>query len=58
MTVGNTGKVFASIHNLVLALTRQPKFHNAAQARRWFAPLFPVFEKAMQLRDYTVVFHS
>lgn len=37
MTVGNTGKVMASINNLVLALIRQAKFHNAAQARRWFA---------------------
>jgi len=37
MTIGNTGKVMASINNLVLALIRQAKFHNAAQARRWFA---------------------
>jgi predicted transposase YbfD/YdcC len=37
MTVGNTGKVIASINNLVLALIRQAGFHNAAQARRWFA---------------------
>jgi hypothetical protein len=27
----------ASINNLVLALIRQAGFHNAAQARRWFA---------------------
>lgn len=37
MTVGNTAKVMASINNLVLALLRQANFHNAAQARRWFA---------------------
>jgi predicted transposase YbfD/YdcC len=45
MTVGNTGKVMASINNLVIALTRQAKFRlkgavpsqNTAQARRWFA---------------------
>jgi predicted transposase YbfD/YdcC len=37
MTVGDTGKVMASINNLVLALIRQAGFHNAAQARRWFA---------------------
>jgi predicted transposase YbfD/YdcC len=37
MTIGNTGKVMASINNLVLALLRQAGFHNAAQARRWFA---------------------
>jgi predicted transposase YbfD/YdcC len=37
MTVGNTGKIIASINNLVLALIRQAGFHNAAQARRWFA---------------------
>ena len=37
MTVGNTGKIMASINNLVLALIRQAGFHNAAQARRWFA---------------------
>jgi hypothetical protein len=37
MTVGNTGKVMASINNLILALIRQAGFHNAAQARRWFA---------------------
>jgi predicted transposase YbfD/YdcC len=37
MTVGNTGKVMASINNLVLALIRQAGFRNAPQARRWFA---------------------
>lgn len=37
MTIGQMGKVMASINNLVLALIRQAKFHNAAQARRWFA---------------------
>jgi len=37
MTVGETGKVMASINNLVIALTRQAKFKNTAQARRWFA---------------------
>lgn len=31
MTVGNTGKVMASINNLVLALIRQAGSHNAAQ---------------------------
>jgi predicted transposase YbfD/YdcC len=41
MTVGNAGKVMASINNLVLALIRQAKFHNAAQARRWFAAHIP-----------------
>jgi len=33
MTVGNAGKVMASINNLVIALTRQAKFRNTAQAR-------------------------
>lgn len=37
MTLGHMGKVMASINNLVLGLIRQAKFHNAAQARRWFA---------------------
>jgi predicted transposase YbfD/YdcC len=37
MTVGHTANSIASINNLVLALIRQAKFHNAAQARRWFA---------------------
>ena len=37
MTLGDMGKVMASINNLILALIRQAKFHNAAQARRWFA---------------------
>ena len=37
MTIGHSGKVMASINNLVLALIRQANFHNAAQARRWFA---------------------
>jgi hypothetical protein len=37
MTVGNTGKIMASINNLVLALIRQAGFYNAAQARRFFA---------------------
>jgi predicted transposase YbfD/YdcC len=37
MTTGAMGNVMASLNNLVLALIRQAKFHNAAQARRWFA---------------------
>ena len=37
MTVGDTGKVMASLNNLVIALIRQANFQNAAQARRWFA---------------------
>ena len=41
MTVGHTGHVMASINNLVIALTRQAKFKNIAQARRWFAAHIP-----------------
>lgn len=41
MTLGNAGKVMASINNLVLTLIRQAKFQNAAQARRWFAAHIP-----------------
>ncbi|MDQ3005690.1 MAG: ISAs1 family transposase [Chloroflexota bacterium] len=37
MTLGHMASVMASVHNLILALLRQAKFHNAAQARRWFA---------------------
>jgi predicted transposase YbfD/YdcC len=37
MTVGNLGNVMAFINNLVLALVRQVKFHNIAQAGWWFA---------------------
>jgi len=37
MTIGHTGHVMASINNLVIALARQAKFQNVAQARRWFA---------------------
>jgi predicted transposase YbfD/YdcC len=37
MTTGHMGKVMAALNNLVLALIRQAHFHNAAQARRWFA---------------------
>lgn len=41
MTIGNLGRVMASINNLVLSLIRQANFHNAAQARRWFAAHIP-----------------
>jgi predicted transposase YbfD/YdcC len=41
MTIGNTAKVMASINNLVLALIKQAKFENAAQARRWFSAHLP-----------------
>lgn len=41
MTIGNTGKVMASINNLVIALIRQSNFQNAAQARRCFAAHLP-----------------
>jgi predicted transposase YbfD/YdcC len=34
MTIGNTGKIMASINNLVIALIHQAKFRNAAQAQR------------------------
>ena len=37
MTIGNIGKVMASINNLVIALIHQVNFQNAAQARGWFA---------------------
>jgi len=37
MTMGTMGKVMAAINNLVIALIQQAKFHNAAQARRYFA---------------------
>lgn len=41
MTIGNTGKVMASINNLVIALIHQANFKNAPQARRWFAAHLP-----------------
>ncbi len=41
MTVGNLAKIMACINNLVLALIKQAKFHNAAQARRWFSAHLP-----------------
>jgi len=37
MTKGAAGRILATIHNLVLAWIKQAGFHNAAQARRWFA---------------------
>lgn len=36
-TLGNGARVMANINNLILALIRQSGFHNAAQARRFFA---------------------
>jgi len=36
MTKGASGRILATIHNVVLALIKQAGFHNAAQARRWF----------------------
>lgn len=41
MTVGNLAQIMACINNLVLALIKQAKFHNAAQARRWFSAHIP-----------------
>lgn len=41
MTIGNTGRVMASINNLVLALIKQANFQNAARARRWFGARLP-----------------
>jgi len=37
MTMGHMGQVMASINNLAIALTRQAKFQNTAQAPRYFA---------------------
>ncbi len=36
MTKGASGRILATIHNVILALIKQAGFHNAAQARRWF----------------------
>ena len=36
MTKGASGRILATIHNVVLALIGQAGFQNAAQARRWF----------------------
>jgi predicted transposase YbfD/YdcC len=36
MTKGASGRILATIHNVVLALIKQAGFLNAAQARRWF----------------------
>jgi Transposase DDE domain len=36
MTKGASGRILATVHNVVLALIKQAGFHNAAQARRWF----------------------
>jgi predicted transposase YbfD/YdcC len=36
MTKGASGRILATIHNLVLDLIKQAGFQNAAQARRWF----------------------
>jgi len=41
MTVGNLAKIMACINNLILALIKQAKFYNAAQARRWFSAHIP-----------------
>lgn len=41
MTVGNLAKVMVCINNLILALIKQAKFHNAAQAHRWFPAHIP-----------------
>lgn len=41
MTVGNLAKIMPCINNLVLALIKQAKFHNAAKARRWFSAHIP-----------------
>ena len=37
MTVGNTGKVAACIHNLVISLIKQAGHQNVAKARRYYA---------------------
>jgi predicted transposase YbfD/YdcC len=37
MTIGNIGKVMATVNNLAIALIAQAKFKNTAQGRRWFA---------------------
>jgi len=37
----DTTRMTAGINNLILALIKQAKFHNAAQARRWFSARIP-----------------
>ena len=37
MAKGDSGRILASIHNVILSLIKQAGFHYAAQARRWFA---------------------
>jgi hypothetical protein len=38
----------ANLNNLILALIRQAGFTNAAQARRFFAPRYPLFLTLLQ----------
>jgi len=54
MTIDNTGKVMASINNLVIALISQANFQNAAHARSlkllpYSPPLFHDLGKAMPI---------
>jgi predicted transposase YbfD/YdcC len=41
MTVGNTGKIVACVHNLVIALIKQAGHNNVAKARRYYAGHLP-----------------
>jgi len=36
MTIGDAGRILATVHNLVLSLIKQAGYKNAAQARRYF----------------------
>ena len=41
MTIGNAGKLIASINNLVIDLIHHANFQNAAHAKTWFGAHVP-----------------
>lgn len=45
MTVGAAGRILATIHNLVIGLTKRAGYHNTAQGRRYFdGHIFEAFD--------------
>jgi hypothetical protein len=36
MTIGASGRILATVHNLVIGLIKRAGYHNAAKARRYF----------------------
>ncbi|MCU0487301.1 MAG: ISAs1 family transposase [Anaerolineales bacterium] len=54
MTIGASGRILATIHNLVISLIKRAGYHNAAKARRYYeGHLFDAFRLLISVNSHS-----